>query len=160
MANYNFNKDIIEGKKGEHTVTNILLDNIPNTKLIQQDNDTSEYDVIIESTITNIQYKVEIKTDVYCTLSRDTGNMFIEYECRGKPSGIEVTLSDLFVMYYPYLKQVWTIPTPKLKELLKKPLNSLIRDCSMAGDDGSNTKGYLIPRYEYKRYFKIIKTNM
>ena len=45
----------------------------------------------------------EVKTDFKCAPLFDTGNLFIEYECRNKPSGISISQSDWFVTYFIYL---------------------------------------------------------
>jgi len=38
--------------------------------------------------------KIEVKTDARAS---ETGNLFVEYECRGKPSGIETTKATAWV---------------------------------------------------------------
>ena len=104
MANYNFNKDLAIGEKGEKDV---LFDLESMGAKFIDDNKDNCYDLLVEKG--GIQLKYEIKTDVYCFPQFDTGNMFIEFECRGKTSGIEVTKADWFVMHYKYLKEIWYI---------------------------------------------------
>ncbi len=42
---------------------------------------------------------IEVKTDLmWC----ETGNIFIEYQCRNKPSGIETTLSEDYIFILPF----------------------------------------------------------
>jgi hypothetical protein len=100
----------------------------------------------------------EVKTDVYCLPHSDTNNLFVEFECRGKDSGINVTEADYYVNYYPYLKEAWFIKTDKLKNLIN---SNEFEVKEFSGDAGSNTKGYVIPRYKFKPHFKVkmIKTN-
>jgi hypothetical protein len=113
------------------------------------------------------EVKFEIKTDVWCvppktiqmpfgpvTTSSDAGNMFIEFECRGKPSGIVVTKADIFITYFKHYNEIWYIPTFNLIELIA---SEGFQTTEQSGDEGSNTKGYLIPREEYKEHFKIRK---
>lgn len=50
--------------------------------------------------------RIEVKTDF---IAHRTGNLAIEYECRGKPSGIAVTEAD----YYAYI-----IPRAPLKNII------------------------------------------
>lgn len=149
MANYNFNKDLAIGEKGEKDV---LFDLESMGAKFIDDNKDNCYDLLVEKG--GIQLKYEIKTDVYCFPQFDTGNMFIEFECRGKTSGIEVTKADWFVMHYKYLKEIWYIKTNELKELIK---NNQFFKTEFSGDQNSNTKGYLIPREEYKEYFIVRK---
>jgi len=97
-------------------------------------------------------YTYEIKTDIY---PRDTGNMAIEVESRGKPSGISVTQADYFVYYFPHLKEIWNIPTEHLKGIINQ--NTNIRLVEGAGDPGSNTKLYLIKKTTFRNYFRVHK---
>lgn len=157
MAHYSFRKDIIEGEQGEEFVTNCLCETF-GAKLVSN-NKTNSHDVIIEfpqreNSMWSGTLSLEIKTDVLVSEKRDTGNMFIEYECRGKPSGINVTQSDIFITYFKNLNEMWAIPTLKLKELLN---THTFRTVGNAGDEGSRTCGYLIPRMKYREYFKRYK---
>lgn len=149
MGNYNFNKDLIIGEQGERTVAQDL-ESI-GAKLIT-DNKNNSHDLIVEKDGTQLKY--EIKTDVFCFPQFDTGNMFIEFECRGKKSGIEVTTADWFVMYYKYLKEIWYIKTDELKKLIN---DNQFFETEFSGDQNSNTRGYLIPREEYKKHFIVRK---
>lgn len=149
MGNYNFNKDLIIGEHGERTVVQDLES--MGAKLIT-DNKNNSHDIIVEKNGTKLKY--EIKTDIFCFPQFDTGNMFIEFECRGKKSGIEVTTADWFVMYYKYLKEIWYIKTEDLKQLIKD--NDFFQT-EFSGDQNSNTRGYLIPREEYKKHFIVRK---
>ena len=150
MGNYNFNKDLIIGEQGERTVLRDLES--MGAKLVT-DNKNNSHDLIVEKN--GIQLKYEIKTDVFCFPQFDTGNMFIEFECRGKKSGIEVTTADWFVMYYKYLKEIWYIKTDELKKLIN---DNQFFETEFSGDQNSNTKGYLIPREQYKKHFIVRKT--
>jgi hypothetical protein len=157
MAHYNFRKDIIEGEAGEQFVTNWLCEHANGTLL--SDNKTNSHDIRIEfperenSMWSGIK-TLEIKTDVLVKPTYDTGNMFIEYQCRGKPSGISVTTADLFITYFKNLNELWVIPTSDLKELVS---TYRFRQVTNAGDKGSGTCGYLIPRAQYRSNFKCYK---
>ena len=91
----------------------------------------------------------EIKTDVY----KDTGNMLIEFESRGKPSGIKKTEATLFVYFYYHLKEAWRITSDDLKTLIKAN-DFRVVNC---GDYNSDTWGYLIPRDFVKDSFVVRK---
>ena len=154
MAHYNFNKDIIEGEQGERFVTEWLCSNAHGKEI--SNNKTNSHDVIIQfpernNSIWSGIVSVEIKTDVLISPNRDTGNLFIEYECRGKPSGISVTKADLFITYFKNLKELWVIPTVELKRLIT---TYNFRTVTNAGDENSRTCGFLVPRMKYRQYFK------
>jgi len=151
MANYNFNDDILIGNWGESEIVKDLSK--LGINLIHYNNDY-RYDIRMEKDGKEMTY--EVKTDVFCTprFNNDTGNMFIEFFSRDKPSGITVTEADWFVMYYKYLKEIWYIKTDKLKYLITQN-DFFISEYS--GDQGSNTKGYLIPRRDFTNDFIIRK---
>ena len=148
-TDYNFNTDITVGERGEEVIKR-YLESIGG-KVLYENKDIN-FDLVVLFNQTAAVNTYEIKTDVYCKPHNDTGNMFIEYECRGKASGIMASKADWFVTYYPYLNQVWFIKISELKNLIKY---NNFRETSFYGDIGSNTKGYLIPRQAYKRFFKI-----
>jgi hypothetical protein len=86
--------------------------------------------------------QIELKTDRVC---QTTGNVFVEFESRGKQSGISVTTA----IYWVYC--LWTdkfkdqtyvfIPTRRLKKLIKDNEYRI-----MKGGDNWTSKGYLIPK--------------
>lgn len=147
MANYDFKKDLIIGEDGEQVVINDLG---KNGIIFKHKNNDNRYDLLMEKD--NIECKYEVKTDVYCKPHYDTGNMFIEFECRGKKSGVMVTEAKWFVMYYKYLNEIWYIKT---EDLLKLISDNNFKVTQFSGDSGSNTKGYLIPRNSFKEKFII-----
>lgn len=60
--------------------------------------------------------KVEIKSDGKC---RETGNLFIEYRQKGRPSGIAVTEADYWA--FEFADDNWLIvPTGKLKAIARQ----------------------------------------
>lgn len=145
---YDFQKDIKTGEQGEEFVKEHLINS--GFKFIKN-HKGKEYDLLMS--FKEKQVKYEIKTDVY---PKDTGNIAIEFECRNKPSGINVTESDYFVTYFPMFKEIWNIKTDKLKHLIQE--NSF-RQTEASGDDGSNTKLYLINKKEFAQHFKVHKMN-
>ena len=65
--------------------------------------------------------KIEIKTERYWC--KKTGNIAIEYECNGKPSGIDKTESDFWIQILAsgtdnYCKLIFDVP--RLKRLVEK----------------------------------------
>lgn len=149
MANLNFKDDLTLSSTGEFEVRIFLEKN--GLKYVSSNND-NKYDLVMSKN--EKIYMYEIKTDFKCAPLFDTGNLFIEFECRKKPSGISVTKSDWFVTYFIYLKEIWFIKSEKLKNLIKDNNFPIFID---AGDINSETKGYLIKREEFKKHFHVCK---
>lgn len=55
-------------------------------------NDNNAYDILVEKD--DKQFKVEVKQDFTCY---KTNNIGVEYECRGKESGIMVSKADIYI---------------------------------------------------------------
>ena len=82
---------------------------------------------------------VEIKCDKMCIR---TGNVFVEFEDRGKPSGISLSKSKYYVFtLYKEERKLQThimIPTYRLKKLMKRyPVKK--------GGDNWEARGHIIP---------------
>jgi len=92
--------------------------------------------------------KYEVKAD---KLTYKTGNLFIEYECSDKPSGI--TTSEAQMLFYFVINaegipdRIYLIETGFLKALIA---SSDFR--TVSGGDGYRVKGYLIPENHVKNY--------
>jgi hypothetical protein len=164
MGNYNFDEDISVGERGEAVIAQELE---KKGLTLIDDNKNNKYD--LNMTLPNGKpIMFEVKTDVWCVPGRymnmpfgkiwvegrDSGNLFIEYQSRNKPSGLTVTEANTFIYYFPYLNEYWTININDLKDLIK---NNNFRETKDSGDAQSDTRGYLIPREEYKEHFKVFK---
>jgi len=147
-GSYDFKKDIVVGEHGEEFIKEFMIGK--GYEYIS-DNKNKKYDLLMS--YDNKEIKYEIKTDVYVSPDYDTGNIVVEFESRGNPSGISVTEADYYVYFMPKLNEIWNIKMDKLRSLIK---TNNFREVS-GGDDGSNTKMYLIKREEYKEHFKIHK---
>lgn len=81
--------------------------------------------------------RIEVKTDL---LTPKTGNVFIEYSSRNKPSGIATTQAE----YYAIVVNETIIlkTTTELKSIARKYLNTK-RD--VLGGDNNTSKGVLVP---------------
>ena len=84
--------------------------------------------------------KVEVKADRLC---QKTGNVYVETESRGKPSGINVTTAKFwgFCLWLEKREaQTWVlVPTKILKKLMTKyPIK--------VGGDNWTSKGHIIPK--------------
>ncbi len=131
MSNYNFVKDLANAKVVEKEFVEVL-----SKKITIDDIDFCNdfrYDVLIKSEGRSTRY--EVKHDI---MSCKTGNLALEYECRGKPSGIDRTEADVWVYKLGY--SFYSMPVGKLKELISK--ESYFRKV-VGGDSGSNTNNIL-----------------
>lgn len=96
-------------------------------------NNDFRFDVEVEHEDETVRY--EVKHDL---MAMQTGNTVIEYESRGKSSGISTTQADIWV--YKIGNDFYTISVPKLREVIDQGLYS--RKVN-GGDFGSNTRMYL-----------------
>ena len=80
------------------------------------------------------KYKYEVKCD---RISIHTNLFFIEYEYNGKPSGINRTHADFYLLVVG--KNIIEIEVEKLLDLINK--KKYVRD--VRGGDGGRSKGYL-----------------
>lgn len=138
-----FKQCLKEGKKYEMETLNYLdYDEF-------EFNDDNKYDIKIIKN--NIETLVEVKSEKRSGL---TGNICIEYYCRGKPSGIATTQAHYYYSYVIYSDKpyrLFKIPVVDLKQMIKNKL--FVRDC-IGGDDMAS-KMYLfsiksIEKYEIK----------
>ena len=155
--NNNFKKDLADGQKGEAAVKHFVETTleIPFFKY----NDTKAFDIMFQS-VGEEPVFFEVKTDMF---EKDwnkggTGNMAIEYKCRGKPSGIRTTLAGWFAYYFPNITEnhLWIIRMDKLKELIKDNKFKAVD----AGEPDEKTgkkvsRCYLIPRFDFRGYFSV-----
>ena len=80
---------------------------------------------------------IEVKNDLS---AHKTGNVFVEYESRGKPSGISTSKSDYYCFCFNETYHI--IKSEKLKSLCREHLNTT-RDVN--GGDNNTSKGILLP---------------
>ena len=81
--------------------------------------------------------KVEVKRDRKAHI---TGNIFIEYECRNKPSGISITESDFYAYFVNEVCIL--IEVHKLKDICRQYLKTKY---DIYGGDNNTSKGILLP---------------
>jgi hypothetical protein len=83
--------------------------------------------------------KVEVKSD---RRTQETGNVYIEYWSRGKPSGISTSQSDYYV-YKVAEDEAIIISTSKLKQKLKQLVNEGKARMDVKGGDNNTSRGIL-----------------
>jgi len=132
-GNYNFNQDLQIAQKTEKEISELLEQH--NFKTIKFNND-NQYDLLVEKN--NIKYKIEIKEDFQCGT---TGNVAVEYQSRGKLSGIFTSKSDIYI-YKMHLNptQYFIMTKQNLLKIIKEKKYFKIVN---GGDYGSNTMMYL-----------------
>jgi len=144
MPNYDFKKDVIIGKETEKEVA-VILEKKYNAKILCFGN-TNEWDILAE--IKGKKYSFEVKEDF---IGKRTGNVGLEYSCRGKPSGIETSKADFYI-YKLHTKyhgiQYVLHKTAVLKNKIKK--HEYFTTVN-GGDPGSNSLNYL---FKYKTFIK------
>ncbi len=158
MAHYDFNKDLKDGQDAENEVKELLKNHF---KVGDDDIESSSskgFDIKIISQ--NLTF--EVKNDL---MAEKTGNIAIEYECRGKPSGLAVTTADYWVYKYKNrgsnIDKFGKIEIRKLKEFLRQnwgTSNYRYRIVT-GGDAGSNTKMILIPTTEFETWLTQLNNN-
>ena len=121
--------------------------------MVMEYNSDFKYDLKVgqvkEKELANIlqNEKIEVKTDLQ---AHRTGNIFIEYESRGKPSGIATSEAKYYCIA---IQETFIIlPSTHLKKLCRLHLNT---NRDRKGGDSNSSKGILLPvknLYHYKNY--------
>lgn len=84
--------------------------------------------------------RVEIKSDA---IARRTGNLFVEYRQKGRPSGIAVTEADYWA--FEYDDDCWlVVPTDRLLEVARD-IYANRPDLRRSGGDFNRYDGVLVP---------------
>jgi len=83
---------------------------------------------------------IEVKND---RMIHKTGNLFIEYESRDKPSGLATTTADYWIYRMSELDSSLIFPTKALKDVCRVYFkqNLFLKN----GGDNNTSKGFLIP---------------
>ena len=146
-----------DGHKGEEAVRH-FCETVLDLRFIRY-NDDSAFDILFRDDEYNL-ITYEVKTDLFeKNWDEDgTGNMAIEYKCRGKKSGIRKTKAMYFAYYIPNVrdKQLWVIEVEDLKILLKTCVSKRVSGGETYYDsDEKVTRCFLIDRYRYKKHFDV-----
>ena len=151
MNHFDFRKDHKIAVQAEEEVANLLRNaNKDKIKNIEFNND-NKYDLKI-TTNDNKVITVEVKQDFTCA---KTGNVGVEFECRGRASGISVSQADLyfFKVHQPSGDiGYYMIETKTLKSMIK---NNEYHRIVIGGDVGSNSKNYLFKLDIFRRKAKL-----
>ena len=97
----------------------------------------------------NDNFTVEVKLD---KAAHRTGNFFIEYESRGKDSGLKTTIADYYALMTADQNFVLLVSTEHLKNALRAWRQKCVdqqkppeRTWQKRGGDGKTSVGMLIP---------------
>ena len=149
MPHYNFRKDHKIARKTERQIADYLV-----TKGYEfiDECDNADYDIRMKTPAGEV-ITIEIKEDFTC---QKTGNIGLEYHCRGKPSGISISKAD-FYLYKTHEpsgeKNMYVIKTSNLKEMIEE---RLYHRTVNGGDPGSNSLNYLFKLDVVKENFTFI----
>jgi hypothetical protein len=92
----------------------------------------------------NILFKsgklIEVKSD---RLIHKTGNLFIEYRSRDKPSGLATTTANYWIYRMDMLDTAIILPTELLKKVCRVYYKN--NEFKMKGGDNNTSEGFLIP---------------
>lgn len=144
MGNYDFKRDLAVAKNTEKRVA-LILEHKFEYKVTEYNKD-NKYDLVVE-TKNEDTVTIEVKEDFMCKF---TGNVALEFECRGKLSGINVSEADYYI-YVIHTKsgiEYWSLKIKTLKEMIEKEKYFRIVN---GGDKGSNTMNYL---FKYNVFVK------
>jgi hypothetical protein len=148
MGNYNFGVDLKVAGVTEKQVGQYLAENCGATSITY--NHDNRYD--LKMFMGDRFWTVEIKEDFMCA---KTGNVAVEFESRGKPSGINSSQADM------YIYVIHTAQGIKYLALHTKTLKRIITHGDYfrsvtGGDEGSETKSYLFKYSEFSKNGKFI----
>ena len=146
-----------DGQKGEEAVRH-FVETVMHKKWIKY-NDDASYDILFQNEYEE-PVTFEVKTDLWEKNMDDggSGNMVIEYKCRGKKSGIRKTKATYFAYYIPNIrdKQLWVISVENLKKLIKdNRFKRVLGGETYYDNDEKVTRCFLIDRYRYRRNFDV-----
>ena len=111
------------------------------------------YDLELYQNLSNktIMTKIEVKSD---RKASRTGNLCIEYENRGRPSGINNTKADYWVYFIVHKEseECYKIPTEELKKICQTSFRT-------RGGDFGASRMYLINKNKLSKYLIFKKNN-
>lgn len=146
--NYDFDLDLPIAVKSENEVSSLFKQyyNFITTKVSCR----KGYDLLIENG--EESFKIEVKEDFTC---ERTGNVGVEFRCRGKDSGIRTTIADYYV-YKIHTKwgiEFYMIKVQTLRYMIEKQFYHRV---VVGGDPGSNSMNYLFHLETLRKYARRV----
>jgi len=137
-----FNKDLQKGLKIEDSVVSILRKKYPCATLVSA---FKGYDIWIPE----IDKSVEVKYD---PMSCETGNIVVEIEMYGKPSGLMASTADYWVFYDGEMFVIMPI-----KNIFKCIFDCKLQYVEFVGNgDTRSKKAFLVDKNTLFKYGKIL----
>jgi hypothetical protein len=155
MPNYDFSKDLPVAIKTEQEIAE-RLEKVYGSVIMQFEK-TNKYDLLVRAN--GLDYdptkilKIEIKEDFTC---ERTDNVGLEFQCRGKPSGINVTEADYYIYKLHTKTDGIQYVMHSVPALRKKIANGEYFRIVSGGDEGSNSMNYLFKRNIFLKDGKIL----
>jgi hypothetical protein len=148
MANYNYDLDKPVADQTEKQVAGILRATY--NAIILEYGHTSAWD--IKARVNGKVFTFEIKEDFTC---ERTGNIGVEFECRGRPSGIAVSKADFYIykIHSKYGIKIYLYKTNQLKGMIADKKYFRVVN---GGDVGSGSMNYLFKYDTFTSYGKCI----
>lgn len=147
MGHYDFVTDLAISVETEREVARLVKRYFGDDVQIQFCND-NRYDLIFD--YEGKPFSIEVKEDFSCM---NTGNVCVEFECRGKPSGIAVSKANFFIYKVhesPVRHGYYICSTKTLRKQIE--IGAYFRTFQAGGDAGSGTKGYLFKLDKFKSF--------
>lgn len=142
---YNFKKDLADGQAAELEVKQRLMARLDISEDDFEHSKSKGYDLKVLSK----GWTFEVKNDL---MAERTGNVAIEFESRGKPTALAVSTADFWV--YKFAGSFFAFRTEVLrKKMFEEKL--YFREV-VGGDEGSNTRMFLIKVTAFKSWGKEI----
>jgi hypothetical protein len=136
MANFaaKFQKDLQAGQLGERLVGSELSKILGAVSIKFNNTQSHDFELVLPDGKTQTY---EVKADF---AAQKTGNIFLEYECSEKPSGLFATQSDKWVILLQHANSFYVFsPTDMMESLLTLKLRQV------KGGDGYRARGFLLP---------------
>ena len=131
------------GKEGEAIVGRDLTDL---GYMVDRTEGKHNYDIEITSKEARI-IRVEVKTDL---IGHRTGNVGLEFEQNGKPSGIMTTESDMWVWFVKGLNKIYYFDTETVRSFITKELYHDVKEIV-------NSRFYLLRIEDILDFTKLIR---
>ena len=152
MGSYNFDIDLQKAKVTEAEVAKLLRKRYGDIDI--ETCDTIDYDIrFLDGN--DQEVTIEIKEDFSCM---NSGNVCLEYWCRGKPSGIDATKAKFFlykIHVSPVQREFYICTSEKLRKLIAD--GQYLRKFENKGDPNSGTCGYLFRLTEWRKFATRLK---
>ena len=149
MPNYDFKSDLQVAEQTEQQIADFLYEY--GWQTVERNNDY-RYDLLAVNE-EGVEATFEIKEDFTC---RKTGNVGLEFECRGKPSGIATSKADYYIykLHEPDGRlSLYINSTDEVKKMVK---NKRYFKIVCGGDPGSNSMNYLFKLNTFKECFSYL----